>query len=227
MTRYAGVHRGWRHDRAGGSCACLHQLCGLISGEMWECLNVTAVALSRQCKAADRLGRHVYLQFVRARAALFFGLDGRQQALRPACLVGMAGFEPAASCSQTSSAQSPGVALRRPISRSPGMMLAGRRPASPDDCARWLPLWLPLLALVQERREQAPGCAGSPEQQGQTAGVPRLCSLSLGSGRLTLALLRALLGGWTDGGTATGAPADLSVGLLTPWTGSHQRGPRR
>jgi uncharacterized alpha-E superfamily protein len=46
----------------------------VISGEMWECLNVTALALPRQRKAADRLGPHVYLQFVRERAALFFGL---------------------------------------------------------------------------------------------------------------------------------------------------------
>ena len=46
----------------------------VISGEMWECLNVTALALPRQRRAADRLGPHVYLQFVRERAALFFGL---------------------------------------------------------------------------------------------------------------------------------------------------------
>ncbi len=59
-------------------------------------------------------------------------------------MVGMAGFEPATSCSQISSAQSPDVAPRRPAWCSPGVMVAGRRPASPDDCARWLPLWLPL-----------------------------------------------------------------------------------
>ncbi len=46
----------------------------VISGEMWECLNVTALALPRQRKAAERLGPHVYLQFIRERAALFFGL---------------------------------------------------------------------------------------------------------------------------------------------------------
>ena len=46
----------------------------VISGEMWECLNVTALTLPRQRKAAERLGPHVYLQFVRERAALFFGL---------------------------------------------------------------------------------------------------------------------------------------------------------
>ena len=46
----------------------------VISGEMWECLNVTALALPRQRNAAERLGPHVYLQFVRERAALFFGL---------------------------------------------------------------------------------------------------------------------------------------------------------
>jgi uncharacterized alpha-E superfamily protein len=46
----------------------------VISGEMWECLNVTALALPRQRKSAERLGPHVYLQFIRERAALFFGL---------------------------------------------------------------------------------------------------------------------------------------------------------
>lgn len=46
----------------------------VISGEMWECLNVTALSLPRQRKAADRLGPHSYLSFVRERAALFFGL---------------------------------------------------------------------------------------------------------------------------------------------------------
>jgi uncharacterized alpha-E superfamily protein len=46
----------------------------VISGEMWECLNVTALALTRQRRAAERLGPHVYLRFVSERAALFFGL---------------------------------------------------------------------------------------------------------------------------------------------------------
>jgi uncharacterized alpha-E superfamily protein len=46
----------------------------VISGEMWECLNVTALGLPRQRKVADRLGPHSYLRFVRERAALFFGL---------------------------------------------------------------------------------------------------------------------------------------------------------
>src|ERR1700685_1884017 len=46
----------------------------VISGEMWECLNVTALAVPPQRKAAERLGPHVYLLFMRGRAALFFGL---------------------------------------------------------------------------------------------------------------------------------------------------------
>src|SRR6202167_921426 len=46
----------------------------VISGEMWECLNVTALGLPGQRTAAERLGPHVYLQFIRERAALFFGL---------------------------------------------------------------------------------------------------------------------------------------------------------
>jgi hypothetical protein len=64
-------------------------------------------------------------------------------------MVGMAGFEPAASCSQISSAQSPDVAPRRLTWRSPGVTVAGRRSASPDDCARWLPLWLPPSAAQE------------------------------------------------------------------------------
>jgi uncharacterized alpha-E superfamily protein len=46
----------------------------VISGDMWECLNVTALALARQRRAAERLGPHVFLRFVSERAALFFGL---------------------------------------------------------------------------------------------------------------------------------------------------------
>ena len=47
---------------------------GVISSEMWECLNVTGLGLPGQRRAAERLGPHVYLRFVRERAALFFGL---------------------------------------------------------------------------------------------------------------------------------------------------------
>jgi uncharacterized alpha-E superfamily protein len=46
----------------------------VMSGEMWECLNVTALGLGRQRRAAERLGPHVYLRFISERAALFFGL---------------------------------------------------------------------------------------------------------------------------------------------------------
>jgi uncharacterized alpha-E superfamily protein len=46
----------------------------VVSSEMWECLNVTAHGLAGQRRAAERLGPHVYLRFVRERAALFFGL---------------------------------------------------------------------------------------------------------------------------------------------------------
>jgi uncharacterized alpha-E superfamily protein len=46
----------------------------VISSEMWECLNVTAHGLAGQRRAAERLGPHVFLRFVRERAALFFGL---------------------------------------------------------------------------------------------------------------------------------------------------------
>jgi uncharacterized alpha-E superfamily protein len=47
---------------------------GVISSEMWECLNVTGLGLPGQRRLAERLGPHVYLQFIRERAALFFGL---------------------------------------------------------------------------------------------------------------------------------------------------------
>jgi uncharacterized alpha-E superfamily protein len=46
----------------------------VISSEMWECLNVTAHGLAAQRRAAERLGPHVYLRFIRERAALFSGL---------------------------------------------------------------------------------------------------------------------------------------------------------
>jgi len=46
----------------------------VVSSEMWECLNVTGHGLAGQRRAAERLGPHVYLRFIRERAALFFGL---------------------------------------------------------------------------------------------------------------------------------------------------------
>ena len=46
----------------------------VISSEMWECLNVTAHGLAGQKRAAERIGPHVYLRYIRERAALFFGL---------------------------------------------------------------------------------------------------------------------------------------------------------
>ncbi len=46
----------------------------VISSEMWECLNVTAHGLAGQKRAAERIGPHLYLRYIRERAALFFGL---------------------------------------------------------------------------------------------------------------------------------------------------------
>ena len=46
----------------------------VVSSEMWECLNVTGLGLAGQRRSAERLGPHVYLRFIRERAALFFGL---------------------------------------------------------------------------------------------------------------------------------------------------------
>jgi uncharacterized alpha-E superfamily protein len=46
----------------------------VISSEMWECLNVTAHGLAGQRRAAERLGPHIYLRYIRERSALFFGL---------------------------------------------------------------------------------------------------------------------------------------------------------
>jgi uncharacterized alpha-E superfamily protein len=57
-----------------GARAGLRGIREVISSEMWECLNVTALGLAGQKRAAERLGPHVYLRFIRERAALFFGL---------------------------------------------------------------------------------------------------------------------------------------------------------
>jgi uncharacterized alpha-E superfamily protein len=46
----------------------------IISSEVWECLNVTWNQLPARQEAAERLGPHGYLRYVRERAALFFGL---------------------------------------------------------------------------------------------------------------------------------------------------------
>jgi len=46
----------------------------VISSEMWECLNVTGHSLAAQRRSAERLGPHIFLRFIRERAALFFGL---------------------------------------------------------------------------------------------------------------------------------------------------------
>jgi uncharacterized alpha-E superfamily protein len=45
-----------------------------VSSEMWECLNSTWHALADQRLAARRTGPYAYLELVRRRAALFFGL---------------------------------------------------------------------------------------------------------------------------------------------------------
>jgi len=57
--------------------------------------------------------------------------------------VGMAGFEPAASCSQISSIRTLDVAPCRSVSGSPETMHAARGLTWLSVCARWLPLWLP------------------------------------------------------------------------------------
>ena len=46
----------------------------VISSDMWECLNVTSHGLVSRRKSAERLGPHVFLEFIRERTALFFGL---------------------------------------------------------------------------------------------------------------------------------------------------------
>ncbi|MFD7939205.1 alpha-E domain-containing protein [Streptomyces sp. NPDC059755] len=45
-----------------------------VSSAMWECLNATWHALADQRRAASRTGPYGYLELVRSRAALFFGL---------------------------------------------------------------------------------------------------------------------------------------------------------
>ena len=47
---------------------------GVISSEMWECLNTTWFELPARRTHANRLGPHVFLRFIRERAALFAGL---------------------------------------------------------------------------------------------------------------------------------------------------------
>ena len=69
-TRVAERHRG----RDPGARAGARGIREVISSEMWECLNVTAHGLAGQEAAAERLGPHVYLRYIRERAALFFGL---------------------------------------------------------------------------------------------------------------------------------------------------------
>jgi hypothetical protein len=56
--------------------------------------------------------------------------------------VGMAGFEPAASCSQISPRQMLTVAHCRPAGHLRAVMFACCRLTSPGVCAHWLPLWL-------------------------------------------------------------------------------------
>ena len=46
----------------------------VISSEMWQCLNVASHGLAGRRRSAERLGPHVFLEFIRERAALFFGL---------------------------------------------------------------------------------------------------------------------------------------------------------
>jgi len=54
--------------------SCARSVRDVISSEMWECLNVTGHGLTGQQRSAERLGPHIFLRFIRERAALFFGL---------------------------------------------------------------------------------------------------------------------------------------------------------
>jgi hypothetical protein len=67
--------------------------------------------------------------------------------------VGMAGFEPAASCSQISSIRTLDVARCSPTWRQPAVMLARRSLKSIHVCAHWLPAWRPKVASAEENRE--------------------------------------------------------------------------
>ena len=80
----------------------------------------------------------------------------------------MAGFEPAASCSQIRSSVLLGGAERGLLCCLAGMMAAGRRPTWPGTGGRWLPTWLPgnLLArlmfdLPNMRANSFAGCLGA------------------------------------------------------------------
>jgi hypothetical protein len=90
--------------------------------------------------------------------------------------VGMAGFEPVASCSQISSSLSQDVAASSLMCHLTAAMLAGRRLMALEVCACWLPLWLPQRASRAARsyrfgvypadlssvfqRKQRPGISG-------------------------------------------------------------------
>ncbi len=60
----------------------------------------------------------------------------------------MAGFEPAASCSQIRFRGSPDSAGCRPVCRSPVTTAAERRRAWAGTWRRWLPRWLPAISLA-------------------------------------------------------------------------------
>ncbi len=63
-------------------------------------------------------------------------------------MVGMAGFEPAASCSQISSGPWPGVARGGHKRLLPAVIVAHRRLALPRICRHWLPQLAPLSSLA-------------------------------------------------------------------------------
>jgi hypothetical protein len=83
------------------------------------------------------------------------GANDRASLIKSLLPVGMAGFEPAASCSQTRFIRPPDVALCRPMWLLAAAMLARRRPMWLGACACWLPLRLPNLAPVHARQKGA------------------------------------------------------------------------
>jgi hypothetical protein len=86
----------------------------------------------------------------------------------------MAGFEPAASCSQISFIRSPDVAWCRPVRRSPGTTHAARRLTWLSVCTCRLPLWLPPEAALRIADRRADG-RNAPVEPARVAGTTRPC----------------------------------------------------
>ncbi len=104
----------------------------VISSEMWECLNVTAHGLPGQKRAAERLGPHVYLRYIRERAALFFGLADSTMSHDDAWRFLVLGRSSGARRHDRPAAAGPDVGARRPRLAGAAARLRRARVVHPD-----------------------------------------------------------------------------------------------